>query len=66
LLFCPYKAMLLRLRGGPSHFRRNLLTLLKALDCGDWDLVDQERPEDPREDALLVYPGLELAWHELL
>jgi len=30
LLFCPYKSMLLRLQGSPSHFRRNLLTLSSA------------------------------------
>jgi len=26
----------------------------EALDCGDWDLVDQEGPEDPREDAVYI------------
>lgn len=38
---------------------------LKALDCRDQDFVDQERPENPWEDAMLVYPGLKLGRSDL-
>lgn len=33
---------------------------LKALDCGQWDLVDQQEPEELWQDTVLEDPGLVL------
>ena len=56
-MFFPYRAMLFRLWGRRNHFRRNPL---EVLNSGDRDFVDQEGPEDPWEDAILVYPSFQL------
>lgn len=43
-----------------AHQNAVPLLPLKALHCGDQDLINEDEPQNPLDDAVLVNPGLNL------